>query len=225
MHKFDELNTFLVSADEVYKKKLLQIPLFADSIQFNLQQLQLFIRLFYHIRGHFHDFLWYLLNHAPNKKIKQIIIDNIAEEAGGDRLSHEQLYFVFGQEYQIDLTKESLEKTYYLPFIQSFNKAHLEWLIEHDWQHGLCAYSAYERLDNLDYQALYQLAKQQGTSEQGLTFFKVHKQVKHFEQTLDEVLELWLADPMVVKEAYKFIYKTQLLMWRQLSDYVLEQAL
>ena len=218
-----ELDAFLESCDAAYKKVLNQVPMFScsDSIStLSSAQKQRFIKMFYHIRGHFHDFLWYLVNYAPNEDIKALILDNIAEESGRDRHSHELLYDNFAQEFGVDSQQEMLNEDNHLPFIRAYNKAHLSYLVQHDFDHCFCAYSAYERLDNIDYDKLYQFAKNIGTSKQGLIFFDVHRQVEHFETTESYLLKYWQKNSDIVKKSYQFIYQTQIKIWTELSEHI-----
>ncbi len=219
----DEMDAFLSSHDERYRQALLKVPLFSGlqaPDYLSMAQKQRFIQVFYHIRGHFHDFLWYLITHAPNMRWKQLIIDNVLEESGCNKLSHEQLFYLFAKEYDVDIDKELVEQTHYLPFVKAFNQNHLKWLSSHDWSSCFSAYSAYERLDNIDYTVLYDLAKQLGTSKTGLIFFDIHRRVEHFEMTQPDLLAVWQEDTPKVKQAYQFIYHSQLNVWQQLSSYI-----
>lgn len=214
---------FLKERDRVYTQNVSKLWLFSDKAGLTFSELQKkrFAQVFYHIRGHFHDFLWYLLNFAPNAKTKKLILDNINEEAGEDRLSHEQLYGRFAAPLGVDIHDEFINKTHSLPFVTKFNHAHLQWLNQHDWPHRLSAYSAYERLDNIDYQSLLALAKRMGIPKEGLTFFEVHAKVTHFEPTLASICDIWRNDPTAVKKAFHFIYQTQLTVWTDLSNWLL----
>jgi hypothetical protein len=215
----DDLKLFIKSVDDTYQGELDKLTLFSAEAPFLASKplQQKFIKLFYHIRGHFHEFLWYLLNHAPALHWKELILENILEESGRDLLSHEELYAQFAREFDVDIANEMLHQSHYALFIREFNSSHLKWLASHNWQHGFAAYSAYERLDNIDYQRLYNLAELMGTSEKGLTFFTVHKHVQHYETTQQDLHNIWQTDPNAVKSAYQFIYGSQLKVWQQLA--------
>ncbi len=216
----EQLINFLQETDRGYVAQVARVPLFSPTNPpaFNLEQKRLFAAIFYHIRGHFHNFLWYTLNFAPNEKAKQLLLDNIAEESGGDRLSHEQLYQQFAEVHGVDIHDEFLNNTHYTDFAKQFNKAHLSWLNQQAWPGKFCAYSAYERLDNVDYQALLRLAKHIETPKKGLVFFEVHAQVAHFEATFEELLEIWCDDRNTVINSYRFIYQNQFGVWQALSN-------
>lgn len=200
------------------------VPLFQDGVaqKLTLAQKQAFVRIFYHLRGHFHDFLWYLGNTAPNGDVKKTIIDNIMEEFGGGRRSHEMLYVDFAKRFDVDLNDELLNQTSYVPFAKAFNKKHMEFLVNHSWDHRVAAFAAYERLDNVDYQTLMQFAVNMGTEGESLQFFKVHTLVRHYDAARDRMglPAIWEKNEQAVKDAFEFIGAHQNWMWRQLSEYV-----
>jgi hypothetical protein len=218
------LMSFIADKDNEYMLKVDELALFQESEAKKLKTLakQRLVAIFFHIRGHFYEFLWYMLCFAPNKEAKDIILANIAEESGGDRLSHEQLFDCFARQFSVDLNVEWIEQTHYLPFVKAFNQGHLIWLRKHDWASRFSAFSAYERLDNIDYPRLRQLAKNIGCDRQGLIFFDVHVKVAHFEPTLEMVEEIWQQEPLKVKKAFDFIYQSQLKVWQALSDDILK---
>ena len=76
---------FITNWDLVYEGEIKHIKLFNEQYNRTLteQQKAYFVKAFYHIRGHFHDFLWFMGNHAPSLPVKEIITNNIAEEFGG----------------------------------------------------------------------------------------------------------------------------------------------
>lgn len=215
-----ELNHFLTTWDNAYKNELEKIDLFKIDLTkyWSKQQKQLFTKIFYHIRGHFHDFLWHMGNHAPSTQAKQMILQNIAEEFGIKGRSHEQLYFDFSACLGVDLNEEISSEKHYLPFARDFNKGHLEWLRTHSWEDNLIVFSAYERLDNIDYIGLYNLAKSFRLTKKELTFFSVHKYVEHFDSTLDYLYNIWLKDPIKIRNGFDFIARHQINMWKKLSD-------
>ncbi len=146
------LENFLSEWDKQYQSKASVLPLFNSDLsnQWSKAQQIKFVYLFYHARGHFNEFLWLLGNNAPNKPYKGIVLENFNEEFGGDGRSHEALYFEFGKALGVDLMEERLNEQHYLPFLREFNHAHLDWLTRHAWHHQWAAFSAYERLDNVD---------------------------------------------------------------------------
>ena len=219
----ETLSSFIDGQNSQYQNAVDKLPLFDPQrvANFDLKTKQSFVRIFYHIRGHFHHFLWFMLNFAPNQKEKEIILDNIREEAGGNKLSHEALYHIFAKQFDVDVMDEYVNKTHCLPFVNQFNHQHIAWLSQHDWPHQLSAFAAYEKLDNIDYHKLYQLAMALGAEGQSLIFFKIHTQVQHFESTLDSLNEVWLQNSNIVKDAFSFIYQNQLTVWQNLSDYLI----
>lgn len=215
-----QFQQFLNDWDADYKNNISKIDLFDMNLIQSIppHKKSYFVKSFYHIRGHFHDFLWYMGNHAPNSKIKKIILGNIGEEFGGNYGSHESLYYDFAESLSVDIKKEIMNEDTYEDYISQFNKGHLKWLYSHDWAGCLAAFSAYEHLDNVDYPSLSALASNLGASNKGLIFFKVHENVKHFEPLNDFLLEVWEESPHKIKEGFDFIGSHQLKMWQNLSN-------
>lgn len=218
-----DLGGFLKDWDKKYLEEVSKIPLFDQSQTKNWSEKQKkhFVKTFYHARGHFHDFLWYMGSHAPNLCAKEIILKNMSEEFGKDKRSHEQLYLSFAKSMEVDLSGEIARGETYLRFLRDFNEGHLEWLSRHDWMSGFCAFSAYERLDNIDYKYLLNLVKKFKINVD-LLFFSVHTQVKHFEATLDLIVSTYQINQNKVKNAYDFIATHQINMWKKLSSAIFE---
>ena len=152
-----ELDDFLMDWDKKYKAVADTLLLFRRELvsQWSLEQRRYFIKIFYHSRGHFNDFLWHIGNFAPDKKSKDIVLENISEEFNGSYLSHEQLYLDFALSEGVDLSREYTDNQYNIKKMQQFNDAHMCWLYAHsDWHSKLSAFSAYERLDSVDYELL-----------------------------------------------------------------------
>ncbi|MDF1795034.1 MAG: hypothetical protein P1U63_00715 [Coxiellaceae bacterium] len=97
------LEEFLIAWDSDYKGKISNIDLFNPKVttQYSQDQIKYFIKIFYHARAHFKDFLWHLGNYAPNKNIKEIVLKNIEEEFNGDYISHEQMYLDFAKKWML----------------------------------------------------------------------------------------------------------------------------
>lgn len=217
--KQNSLEEFVESIDLIYKEKLQKIVLFdpQKSSLLSLEQKQLFCKVFYHLRGHFHDFLWVMGNFLPNEQLKKIVLTNISEEFGM-RCSHEQLYVRFAEALGVDIIDEIKQEKYYLDFAKAFNHGHIRWLLDHDWEHKMSAFSAYERLDNVDYPYLFNLAKTFKLTEYDLSFFRVHTVVQHFENTAEQIGNIWKSNKEKVMLGFHFIYNHQLQMWSTLSD-------
>lgn len=218
-YSFDE---YLRQWDENYKYNIKKFKLFNQEVTSEWTSLQkkFFVRSFYHVRGHFYKFLWFMGNHAPNADLKSLIIDNIKEEFGNDKLSHEQLYYKFAEYFGVNVIDELLSQKTYLPFIKEFNDDHVRWLATHDWISILSAFSAYERLDNIDYLFLYDLAKSICPDYESLIFFKVHTHVNHFDQTNKFLSEAWDSQNNKIQAGYAFIANHQCKLWEQLSEAV-----
>lgn len=215
------LDQYLKHFDDLYRTSLVQIPLFNPQLtaQFNGEQKKYFAAVFYHLRGHFINFMWYMANFSSSQTIKTLILNNIHEELGvGTLISHEMLYERFATECGVNIHDEIIHQTHYLPFAKQFNQKHIQWLATHSNEEGVAAFSAYERLDNIDYFYLLYLAKSFNLSSKALTFFKVHVHVKHFDATLDMLLPLWEQNPEQLMQSFDFIGNHQLTMWRNLSE-------
>jgi hypothetical protein len=217
------LQNFLQTWDENYVQKLAEIDLFHESVQNSLNQNQKrdFVRVLYHARGHFYRFLWILGSLAPSQDFKKIVLDNIAEEFGGKSTSHETLYIKFAKEFEVDILQESVDEIYYLDCVKKFNHSHVQYITSQSWTEAWSAFAAYERLDNIDYAKLQDIAKNIGSSRSGLGFFIIHIKAAHFESTEKLLEEMWNKSPEMVKAGFVFIMNCQLEMWKGLSDYVL----
>jgi len=216
-----ELEFFLNQLDQDYHFQVKKLGLFnlKKTAAWNQSQLKLFAGMFYHIRGYFINFMWHMANCSSDKTIKQLILDNIAEEIGKNtEYSHEMLYARFARACGINIQDEIINQTHYLDFAKAFNHEHLRWLTTHNPEDHIAAFSAYERLDNIDYVYLAALGKSLNFSQHDLAFFNIHINVKHHEATKSKLLALWEHNPVTVKEAFHFIYDHQLTMWQQVSN-------
>ena len=109
-------------------------------------------------------------------------------------------------------------------YLKDYNLGHLEWLDRHNWHGKLAAFSAYERLDNIDYTLLENLVKSFGVSGRGLAFFKVHNKADHFDRTYDDLQTVWATDRKQVEAAFTFIGQHQTDMWGWLSAALCDQS-
>ncbi|MCP4476178.1 MAG: iron-containing redox enzyme family protein [Gammaproteobacteria bacterium] len=218
------LSDFLTQWDSDYQAKVEQLPLFHIEVtsRWRDEQKRQFAQLFYHARGHFYKFLWLLGNEAPNSTAKETILDNIREEFGGDGLSHEAMYDVFANAVGVDVNNEFFHEPHHHPYLQQYNLGHLNWLNARDWQGKLAGFSAYERLDNIDYHHLENLVKSLGITGKGLTFFKVHNKADHFDRLHEQLVTVWDNSRHQVEEAFDFIARHQLTMWQWLSHTLCE---
>ena len=217
---------FLNDWEAKYKAQASLIPIFHEGYASNWSssQKQLFAAYFYHIRGHFVDFLWFLGNKAPERSYKEIILENVEDEISLNSRSHEELFFQFSDELGINLRSEYVEEKYNLPVIRDYNKGHLIWLNANDWPACFAAFSAYERLDNLDYMNLLKLAKGFNLSKKAEVFFVVHSQIEHFGVTLQAVEKLWGTNEEEVVKGFNFIARHQLHIWATLTDLIAQQV-
>lgn len=211
---------FIQSWQKKYTAAVSKIPIFNKTLtsQWTQKQKEKFVKVFYHARGHFHDFLWYLGNHASDKRTKDIILQNIKEEFNSSAASHEQMYFDFAKNLNVSIEDEFAEQISYLPFLKEFDKGHLRWLKNHDEDCRFAAFSAYEKLDNIDYVNLLNLAQSIGAVRKGITFFKIHAQAKHFDTTEEYLNQIWEKNSEAVKKAFTFIGDHQIDMWQKLSE-------
>lgn len=220
-----KLDDFLKDWDKEYIKQALDIPLFIPELtsQWNKKQKIIFANIFYHARGHFHDFLWYVGSHAEDKETKDIVLKNISEEFNGAAKSHEQLYLDFASSIGADVSKSLIDDSYYAPFAKEFNYNHMKWLHENSSKHRFAALSAYEKLDNIDYLNLLTLVKSINVERKGQIFFKVHSLVEHFAPTHDKLCDIWNDSENIVKDSFNFIGYNQLKMWKNLSEAVFNE--
>lgn len=214
------LDNFIGEWQKNYESDVKEISLFNPNVTKNWSKKKQgeFAKLFYHLRGNFHHFLWYIGNHSPNASVKQIVVDNIAEEFSINGRSHELLYYDFSNEVGINIADEIQTKICYLPFSVEFNEGHLNWLRKNDWESGFCAFSAYEKLDNVDYNYLYQLADSFNLPRKALIFFSTHQHVDHFDNTKELLSTVWNTSQEKVCNAFAFIANHQITMWKNLSE-------
>lgn len=222
----NELQLFLETWDKNYNKKINQIDLFKQELtnSWNNEQKQIFVKLLYHQRAHFGQVLWNLGNFAPNYTARELILENIRDEFGKHGISHEKLYLDFAKQMGVDLTYELIEEKFYPSFLREYNNGHLRWLLEHDWDHNLSAFAALERLDNVDYVNLLNVAKTLGATKRDLVFFNVHIHVTHFDNIEKSSFgDLWKEKPDIVKNCFNFIGNYQIDIWKKISDAVFLQ--
>jgi hypothetical protein len=98
---------------------------------------------------------------------------------------HEQLFFRFAERIDPEIRNEVLSCAHYLPFLRHFDDGHQQALLRTDWDGKWAIFSAYEFLDNTDYENLHQLAQRLGIEGEALTFFEVHRGGDHFGHTFD----------------------------------------
>jgi len=213
-----DLINYVDSIINSYSDKVKKLPFFAEDFATSLtpEQKKMFIKIFYHARGKFHDFLWYVGSNTQNAKVKKLVLQNISEEFNGSAASHEEMYMHFANQFNVDLTKEFFENKYYIKSIRDFNDNHISYLVNNDDNHRIAALSAYEKLDNIDYPFLLEFASQMGAKGKALIFFKVHSLVEHFEATKETLESVWEKDAEAVKKSFEFITNNQLCLWDSL---------
>ncbi|MSO14525.1 iron-containing redox enzyme family protein [Rickettsiales endosymbiont of Trichoplax sp. H2] len=214
------LTSYIDSTINSYSDKVKKLPLFDDDFtrSLTLKQKKLFIKIFYHARGKFHDFLWYVGSNTQNAKVKKIVIQNISEEFNGSAASHEEMYMHFANYFNVDLTKEFSINKYYIKSVQDFNNNHIDYLVNHSDDYRIAAFSAYEKLDNVDYPFLLKFASNIGAQGRALIFFKVHAVVEHFESTRDVLENIWEKNSYAVKKSFEFITNNQIFLWNSLFN-------
>ncbi|OGO92831.1 MAG: hypothetical protein A3F10_04480 [Coxiella sp. RIFCSPHIGHO2_12_FULL_42_15] len=215
-----DLNEFISEWEQKYRSEIDQVAVFdpEQTSNWSMEKKRYFAKIFYHIRGHFHDFLWFMGSHAPDAHTKQIVLNNIAEEFSMNGISHEKLYHLFAQTLDTNMSDEIVDEHFYLPFVKKFNKNHMSWLTSHGWIECFSAFSAYEKLDNVDYFYLHRLAKSFDVNGRALTFFSIHLYVEHFDVTFQNLLDMWKKDAAGVEKAFIFISSNQLEMWKGLAN-------
>jgi hypothetical protein len=215
------LENFIETQTQNYLHKLQQIQLFLPSTQLNHNQIDKFCKIFYHIRGHFSQFLFLIGSFASDNRYKQVVLNNLQEEFSDDLDSHEVLYIKFCESLGVNIVPEIIHPSNNLEWVQQFNRGHLVYLYNHNWQSKWAAFSAYEALDNHDYNLLYQL-ESKFNNKANLIFFAVHKQAGHFDSTCGLIKECWESDSEAVKVSFDFILSHQLKMWQNLSNEILQ---
>jgi nucleoside-diphosphate-sugar epimerase len=214
---------FLAAWDEDYRRGIRSIPMFAPGVAgaWSTQQRHHFIRVFFHIRGHFGEVLWALGNAVPDSRLKEIVLDNMRDELGGDGPAHERLYQELARALGCDLKTEYVEQQYYLPFARLYNDVQLHAIATQEWRCSVVGFAAGERLDNIDYPALRTIFESFGLTSPQLVFFDTHSHAEHFAGALaEQVRAIWAGDPGVVQAAFDQVRQLQLAMWQELSDTV-----
>jgi reactive intermediate/imine deaminase len=223
-----ELNDFLKKIDGEQKEFYKTLKIFnIDYVnKWDLKIKQEFIRVLYHCRGHFDRVLWQRLNYAPNFEKKLEILKYIGEEAGIEFVdnkkymkSHECLYLEFANFFSLDLNAVFTENNKY-QFTMDFNYKLINWFLENNWDRGSLGFCAYERLDNIDYQVLYDVAISMGCIGSCLGFFKVHKDADHYDKTSKDIEKFWRVEKEVVIDAFSFIYENQKKLWYDFDKYM-----
>jgi hypothetical protein len=217
------LNQFLKDWDNRYNDAIKGIDLFKEDFvkSWSVEQKRLFVSVFYHLRGHFAEFLWYMGSFAPNKSAKELIIGNIVDEFNYNGMSHDQLFLHFASMFDLDLTYELLDNKYYLPFARSYIEGQLRWLRDNNWESRLAGFAAIERLDNVDYLNYKTVAENMGATGSYLTFFNVHINADHFESILNNhLLDLWINSKDTIVNVFQFILEYQINMLQEFSDII-----
>ena len=214
---------FLAAWDDDYLHAIRSIPMFAPGVAraWSQEQRHHFIRVFFHIRGHFGEVLWALGNAAPDSRFKDIVLDNMRDELGGDGSAHERLYLDLARALGCDLTTEYVDQQYYLPFARLYNDLQLRAIATQDWRYSAVGFAAAERLDNLDYPGLRGIFEGFGLASDQLVFFDAHAHAEHFAGALaEQVRAIWDADPRIVQAVFDQVRQFQIAMWQELSDTV-----
>jgi Iron-containing redox enzyme len=206
-----------------YQAKASSMTLFQPNFAKNLtpEQKQKFVLSFYHIRGKFYKFLWYLGSLAPNKEYKQVVIDNLWEEFG-QTISHEQWYYKFADEFGVDCKQGILEERHNSQWIANYNEEHVRFILTRPFEQVWAIFGAYESLDNIDYNNLYELAQNLGSTKPGLVFFEIHRRAGHFETVSPLLQQIWDKDPQAVMTGFEFIFQHQLQMWERLGEEIVK---
>ena len=217
-------NQFLSDWDKRYQGVVQKNPLFHPEIttQWSIAQKKQLVGYLYHIRGHFHELLWEMGNSAPDSDFKEMIIDNIRDEFGGNGLSHEKLYYLFAEHFGLDLTLELLDNRYYADFIKHYQNTVLRWFKKADWDYKLSAFAAIERLDNIDYANLLGLANSlDSLLPRETAFFYIHMNVAHFSDKMKAALFIiWSKNRGIIEESFQVVLTVQTAMWQALFEHI-----
>jgi pyrroloquinoline quinone (PQQ) biosynthesis protein C len=217
------LEEYLAAWDEQYLIAVRSIPLFDRDVtqQWTLDQRQYFVKLFFHLRGHFGEVLWALGTATPDADFKEIILENIRDEFGGKGKSHEQLFQELASSLGCDLSTEYVDNKYYLPFARLYNQSQLQAIAAQDWNQSLIGFAAGEHLDSVDYAGLRGIFESFGLNSNQLAFFRAHTHSDHFSgAVIDKLRALWDRDMGTVQRAFDQVRQFQISMWREFSDVV-----
>ncbi len=213
------LDQFVQNWKIEYQSQAQNFKLFQpDTINWNVENKAKFAKLFYHIRGHYYQYLWYLGSTAPTPDYKKVILENVIEEFGQGSVSHDQLYMRFAKDCGVDIIPEILSEASNVEFIRKFNHNFLNLTLIKPWEVVWATFSAYEMLDKVDYNNLVNLVQGWELSNQGMTFFKIHAIATHYETTEELLQKIWDKNPQAVKDEFQFILENQLGMWKRLGE-------
>jgi hypothetical protein len=218
------LEEFIHDWDVTYNKSITNIKLFDPRTVLTDIQKERFVRYFYHARGHYYKFLWFLGSFQVDQRCKDIILDNIREEFGYRSKAHEQHYIDFAKSLNVNLQDEILFDSNYPETIKIFNFNHLKFIVSEHRNRTWAAFCAYERLDNVDYDNLAKITSKFGLNSRDLVFFSVHQYAQHFSPALPLLEEIWQSDEKSVKLGFQFIAQNQIQMWQSLSDCIFAQS-
>lgn len=216
-----------------YRAKQQQISLFNPDLtaQFTLGQKRLFFERLEELRRHFNALLGELMAFAPTQVYKHALLANLKEETGvsddgREVRSHDELYNISARAVGVEMIHSIYAGRTRTPYGKRFNEEFSAWIIEQlavygaerGWNRIWGAVEAYEKLDNVDYPALLELAKSFGLSGEALVFFEIHVCVEHYEHG-EKLLEgIWEKDPDSVHAGFEFIERIQLTALQALSD-------
>ena len=107
-------------------------------------------------------------------------------------------------------------------YLSDYNQALVKLLTNDDELTREVAFSAYEFLDNVDYNCLYSVAVALGASKKGLIFFDVHRHSNHFEKTEKTLKKFWKQNEKKCIDTFNEIFQIQTIMWSNLSLNILK---
>lgn len=206
-----------------YNLKVSKLPLFKENFgkELSIKEKQKLVLTLYHIRGNFYKFLWTLGSIATSYEYKKVVLENYAEEFGR-KTSHEKLYNSFAEEFEVDINKEILEPKHNFQWVQDYNNQHIKLILTEKFEKAWALFGAYEKLDNIDYENLYHLAANLGSTKKGLVFFNVHRNAGHFDTVSPLLNQIWEEGQESVEECFKFIANHQLKMWQNLYEEIVK---
>jgi hypothetical protein len=217
----------------IYSREHARLRMFdiALTAQFTRKQQQRFFIKFDPLRRYFPGLLGMLISMAPDQESKQVLLGNLAEEAGisedGQSLvSHDDLYAISAQAVGVDILAEVAAGRTKSAYADEFNEKFLAWIISQrarygpkkDWRRIWAAFCAYELLDNVDYPAFLKMAQSFALTGTALKFFEIHCVVGHYGQGRKLLQKIWTKHPEDVRAGFAFIKKLQLTAFKALDE-------
>jgi len=238
------INSFIEAANKKLVKDYQRIPIFDINYvgKWSSNLRHSFVKNLYHARGHFDRQLFQraaLCSKSKYDKLKKLedMCDELGIEFNGKdgirglltgqitkvkiMKSHEQLFIDFTEDVGCSI-KEEISSYKQPEYLSDYNQALVKLLTNDDELTREVAFSAYEFLDNVDYNCLYSVAVALGASKKGLIFFDVHRHSNHFEKTEKTLKKFWKQNEKKCIDTFNEIFQIQTIMWSNLSLNILK---